>query len=45
MTVSATSIDTSTASAYDSTSGWKNEPDSPCRKNTGTIATTLMTVA
>ena len=45
MTVSATSIETSTASAYESTSGWKNEPDSPWRKKTGTIATTLITVA
>ena len=45
MTVRATIIDTSTASPYESTSGWKNDPDSPCRKKTGTIATTLITVA
>jgi hypothetical protein len=45
VTVSATSIDTSTASPYDSTSGWKNAPESPCRKKIGMIATMLITVA
>lgn len=45
VSVSATTIDTSTASPYASTSGWKNEPDRPSRKSTGTTAMTLMRVA
>ena len=45
MTVIATSIETSTANPYENTSGWKNDPERPSRKNTGTIATTLITVA
>jgi hypothetical protein len=45
VTVSATSIDTSTASPYVSTSGRKNAPERLSRKSTGTIATTLMIVA
>ena len=35
MTVSATSIEASTASAYEIASGWKNAPDSPPMKKTG----------
>jgi hypothetical protein len=38
-------MDASTARPYDSTSGLKNAPDSPSRKRTGTMATTLMSVA
>jgi hypothetical protein len=45
VTVSATSIDTRTARPYVRTSGRKNAPDRLSRKSTGTIATTLMTVA
>jgi hypothetical protein len=45
VTVVATSIDTSTASPYASTRGWKNAPERPERKKTGVIATTSISVA
>ncbi len=45
VTVSATSIEASTARPYDSTSGWKNAPDTPWMNRTGVIATTSISVA
>ena len=45
MTVSAVTSDTATASTYEKTSGWKKAPVSPWRKNTGTMATTMISVA
>ena len=45
VTVRATSMETSTASPYDSTSGRKNDPESPSRNSTGTTAITLIKVA
>jgi hypothetical protein len=36
VTVSATKSDARIARTYASASGWKNEPESPCKKKTGT---------
>ncbi len=45
VTVSATTIDTMIASAYDVASGVKNAPVSPVRKNTGSRASASMSDA
>ena len=45
VTVSATTSDARTARPYETTSGWKNAPDSPLMKNTGETAMTSMSVA
>jgi len=43
--VRATASEAMTARAYESTRGWKNEPDRPFMRNTGSRATTSMRVA
>ena len=45
MTVSATTIDASTARPYEVTSGRKNAPETLVTKNTGMTASTMMSVA
>jgi hypothetical protein len=45
VTVSATSIDATTASPYDSARGWRNAPVAPPRKKTGAMTSSATRVA